>query len=361
MFARMMPLVPALLVFLAAAGQDTYAIVDVDAPDMMVGLAVTTTKTLLDAAAAMKLSVVTPDQLRAKMEVAKYAALVKCGGGVACVSQYASDLGTKKVVLGSLARNEKNYLLKLWLIDVEKGEVIADVDRQVLIAARRLQKDVEQAAPPLLRGEREARGTLKVTSNVANAQLTLNGESVSSPPYEVQLRPGKYEVKIEKTKYLSVTRFVSVEANQVTNEELKMLLVPGAIPDEALVAGGPTTVKNNGEGQPVRISIPTWVAGAATLVALGIATGFGAAASGGDKALVDGFNPTLNTYKGTRNDALSVQQNALAANVSFGVAGAAGIATVIFLILDLTHSSAPVQVAPTAGPTGAGVSLGGHF
>ena len=82
MFALMMTLVPALLVLAAAGVPDTYAIVDVDAPDMMVGLAVTTTKTLLDSAAAMKLSVVTPDQLRTKMDTAKYAALVKCGGDI---------------------------------------------------------------------------------------------------------------------------------------------------------------------------------------------------------------------------------------------------------------------------------------
>jgi len=355
-----MPLVPALLVILAAGDPETYAIVDVDAPDTMLGLSVQTTKTVLDAAAAMKLKVLTPEQVRGKLTDKEYVALIKCGGQVACVSQYASQLGANKFVLGSIGRNEKSYLLKLWLIDVSKAEVVADVDRQVLIAARRFQKDVEQAVPPLLRGEQEARGTLRLTTNVKNVQLTLNGESVGPAPYEVQLRPGKYEVKAERTKYLSVTRLVAVEANEKNEVAFNLLLIPGAIPDEEPVAGGPKKDVSSSAGGPIQISLKTWLAGGATLVALGIATGFGIATRSGDKTIIDGFDPVVGTYRATRQDALTVQSNALAANVAFGVAGVAGIATVVFAILDATSPS-PVQVAPTASASGAGLVIGGRF
>ncbi len=360
MFARMMPLVPALLVILAAAEQDTYAIVDVDAAPDMVGLGVQTTKTLVDAAAALKLNALTPEQVHAKLTDAQYTLLIKCGASPACVSQYASHIGTKKVVLGAVGRNEKNYLLKLWLIDVEKSEVVADVDRQVLIAARRFQKDVEQAAPPLLRGEKEARGTLSITTNVKNVQLSINGSPVGTTPYETQLRPGKYEVKVERTKYLSVTRFVAVEPNEKTEVPLKLLLIPGAMPDEEPAAVGAKT-NTGASGQPMQVTAKTFIAGGATLVAFGIATGFGIAARSGDKAITDGFDSVAGTYKATRQEALNVQSNALAANVAFGIGGAAAIATIVFVILDATSGPGEVQVAPTASTSGAGLVIGGRF
>ena len=357
----MMPLVPTLLVILAAADPDTLAIVDVDAPDTMLGLSVQVTKTVVEAATAMKLKMLTPEQVRGKLTDKEYVALIKCGGQPACVSQFTKELGATKLVLGSIGRNEKSYLLKLWLIDLNKLDVVADVDRQVLIAARRFQKDVEQAVPPLLRGEKEARGTLRVTTNVKNVQLTLNGENVGTTPYEVQLKPGKYEIKVERTKYLSVTRFVAVEANEKNEVALNLLLIPGAIPDEEPVAGGPRKDVSSTSGGPVQITAKTWVAGGATLIALGLATGFGIAARSGDKTITDGFDPVAGTYRSTRADALTVQSNALAANVAFGIAGAAGIATVIFVILDATSSPAPVQVAPTASASGAGLVIGGRF
>ncbi len=359
-----MPLVPALLAMVLAAEPDTYAIVDVDSPDMMIGLANQVTKVVLDSAAQLKLQVMTPEQVRSKVDEKQYPLLMKCGGQPTCVAKYIGATGAKKVVLGSLSRNEKSYVFKLWLIDLQKLDVVADVDRQVLIAARRLQRDVEQAAPALLRGEQEARGTLLVTTNVAKVELTLNGEAVGTAPYEVKLKPGKYEIKAERPKYLSVTRLVNVEANQKTEAELKLLLMPGAVPDDDSAPGAKVIDVNHpspaSSGGAVHLGAPTWVAGGATLIALGVASGFGIAARNGDKAITDSLSSSSNTYSATRKDALTVQSNALAANVAFGVAGAAGIATIIFLVLDVTHPSG-VEVAPTVSPSGAGVTVGGAF
>ncbi len=360
MFARMMTLVPALLVILAAAEQESVAIVDVDSPETMLGLSVQTTKTLVESAAALKMKAITPEAVRAKLEDKAYAALVKCAGQAACVSQYvtAKTLGAKRLVLGSLTRNEKNYLLKLWLIDLDTLEVVADVDRQVLIAARRLQRDVEQAAPPLLRGEKEAHGTLRITTNVKNAELSVNGDFVGSPPYEVQLKPGKYEVKLEKTKYLSVTRLLNVEANQKNETELKLLLIPGAAPDDEPVANAKKDAAGSG-GPGFHPSVTTWVAAGLAVASLGVGIGFGISASNGDKAITNTLDPATGAYGVTRKDALGVQQSALIANVAYGVAGTAAIATIVFAIIDVKNS--PVQVAPLVNGAGAGLAAGGRF
>jgi hypothetical protein len=69
----------------------------------------------------------------------------------------------------------------------------------------------------LLRGEREARGTLSLTVNLADAQVSVNGEFMGTPPLTLNLKPGKYEVKVERHKYLGIRRLLGVEANQETH------------------------------------------------------------------------------------------------------------------------------------------------
>lgn len=344
-----------LAVVLAAAPK--LAVVEVDAPDLMMGLGAQVTRALVAEAQAQKYDVIAPEALRTKLDARKYDALRKCGGNVACVAQELSGLGIQRAVVGKLGRDEKNYLLKLWLFDVENLAVIADVDRPILIAARRFQKDVEQAVPPLLRGEREARGTLIVESNLSDAQISLNGEFVGTPPISLTLRPGKYEVKVERTKYLPVTRLLAVEANQETRENIKLLLIPGQVPDSEVV---PKLAKKDDKpaAAPLVLSPLTWVLGGVAIAAGGTGLTFGLISRGQEETLRRGYDVDTQVYAGTRAQALEQNRNALVANVAFGVAGAAAVGAIISGIVDGTRT---VQVAPTASADGAGVTIGGRF
>ena len=346
------------LVTLVTAASPKIAIVDVDAPDLMMGLGAQVTRAIITEAQAQKLDVMLPDQLRAKMDARRYESLKKCGGKTACVAQELESLGVQRAVVGQLSRDEKNYLLKLWLIDVATLTVIADVDRPILIAARRFQKDVEQAVPPLLRGEREARGTLIVEVNLADAQILVNNEFVGTTPVKMSVKPGKYEVKVERKKYLPITRLVAVEANQEAKVELKLLLIPGQIPDSQIV---PALTRKPDEApvQTVQLSPLTWILGSATVVAAGTGLGFGLVARSQERALRDGYDSTTNVYLGTRAQALEQNRNALVADVAFGIAGAALIGTVISVVVDATHPV--VEVAPVVTPTAAGLTIGGTF
>lgn len=335
------------------------AILDVDAPDLMMGLGAQVTRALITEAQAQKLDPMLPEELRAKMDARRYEALKKCGGNVACASQELESLGVKRAVLGKLTRDERHYVLKLWLLDISGLSVIADVDRSILIAARRFQKDVEQAVPGLLRGEREARGTLVVEANLADAQLTLDGEPSGPPPLNLTLKPGKYEVKVERKKYLPITRLVAVEANQETRLKLKLLLIPGEIPDDQLVPAL-TRKKEGPEPQPLQLSALTWILGSATVVAAGTGLTFGLIARGQESALRAGYDSQTQVYQGTRAQALEQNRNALVANVAFGVAGAALVGTIVSGIID-GNRPPPVQLAPALSPTAAGLTLGGSF
>ena len=353
------PVILPVLVVVASvtAAGPKLAIIDVDAPELMMGLGAQVTRAIVTEAQAQKLDVMLPDQVREKMDARRYEALKKCGGRAACVAQELESLGVKRAVLGQLTRDERNYVLKLWLIDVPGMAVIADVDRSILIAARRFQKDVEQAVPPLLRGEREARGTLEVQVNLSDAQLTLNGEFAGTPPLKLTLKPGKYELKVERKKYLPITRLVAVEANQATRVELKLLLIPGQVADDQLI---PTLTKKPDEtAPPLQLSALTWLLGGASIAAGATGLTFGLIARSQERTLREGYDATNDLFQGTRAQALEQNRNAVVANVAFAVAGGALIGAVISGIVD--GNRAPVQLTPTVSPGAAGISLGGSF
>lgn len=347
----MITAVPALLTLLTVSAGETWAIADVDAPDVMMGLGAQVTRELLAEAEAQQLKALTPDQLRGMLPADRYAALKKCRDSSACVAQALSGTPVTRIVTGSLQRDERNYLLRLWHHDVKTGALVCDVDRAILIAARRFQKDVAQAIPPLLRGEREARGTLVVESNVANAQISVNGDFIGTPPATLTLKPGKYEVKVERNKYLPVTRLVAVEANQKTTEFVKLLLIPGQTPDEDTVPKLAATKAGQAEqGSALTLTAPTWISGGVTVAAGVSAAIFGALARSQASALLGGLDEATGVYQGTRGQALEQNRNALIANVSFVAMGVAALATAIFFVIDVLTDDRPAAPAsPTTG------------
>lgn len=336
------------------------AIAEVWAPDTLMALAGQVTRELQAEAERQKFTVVGPDELRKALGAKHYDELRKCGSSAPCVAQALDGQGFTRAVVGRFDRDERNYLLKLYFVDVKGLSVIADVDRSILIAARRFQKDLDEAIPRMLRGEKEARGTVTIESNIADAQISLNGEFVGNPGIKLTLKPGKYEVKIERKKYLPVTRLVGVEANVDAVETIQLLLKPGEFADIPKVASGSKQTDSSGPSAGVHFRPATWVVGAVSLVTAGLGLYFGLTARSQDQALLDGFKEATSVYAGTRKDALAAQQNALLANISFGVAGAALVTTVILAILDGVSQPA-VTVAPTVSPSGAGLTFGGQF
>jgi hypothetical protein len=343
---------------LAAAPRPTWAVVDVEAPDSMLGLAGQVTRAVLAAAADQKVAVLGPDELRARLAPRDWETLRRCAGKPPCVAQALEGQGVVRAVVGQLARDEKSYLLKLWLIDVPRLEVVADVDRAILIAARRFQADLAEAIPRLLQGQREARGTLVIESNLADAAVTVNGELKGPPPVSLTLRPGKYEVRLERSKHLPVTRLLAVEAGQETRERIALLLKPGEVLDPPVLPELAKRAVTPSVGV-FRVGVATWIFAGLTLVGAGGSLYFGLTERAQVQRLLDGYTAATATYAGTRQDALTAKQYALFTNISFAVGGAALVATVVSLLVDA--ASPRVAVLPLVGPGGAGLALEGRF
>lgn len=352
-------------VLLAAAPAPAPAliIVEVDSPSQMIGLAGQATRALQDAAKAMKRPVLTGEELRARLPAKDFTELVHCAGNTSCVQSALSSLGSQvgQVVTGQLGRDEKNYLLKLWLHDVPGLSVVTEVDRQILIASRRYTKDLNALVVPFLRGEKDLQGVLKLSSTVPGAEVFLNGELIGLTPLERKLTPAKYEVRVEKKKYLAVVRLIDVFPNKTTAEEIRMLLKPGEVADPDVALAKSKAPAPEAEGPGVRLSPGVWVAGGAAVAAGAVGLGFALKFRGEEKSLLGGYDPVAMTYQGTRALALQAQTDAIIADVAFAIAGAAAIVTAVLVVLDVTSTPPAVQVGPAVGSGAAGVVVGGSF
>jgi hypothetical protein len=281
-----MLLLPVLLM-ISSASPTKIAVVDLDAPDAMTGLSLQVSRQVSDAAGAQKLSVIGPEELRIKLDAKAYASLKKCAGQAVCVSQYLIGQGAKKAVTGAINRDEKNYLVKLWLFNLETGQVEASIDRSILIASRRLQKDIQEALPGFLRGEKESIGTVVVDSNVRDVQIFLNGEFVGVTPTTLRLKSGKYELKLDKKRYFPLQRFVDIDAAKPTTARFDMQLKPGELADKDDIPPLAAAVEKQ---TPFSLSAPTWIFAGITVGALATGAVFGALSSQRVQTLKGGYD-----------------------------------------------------------------------
>ncbi len=239
-----------LLAASAAAGQgSTLAVVELGSPQELSGIAARLTSEIA-AAAKGRYDVVEPREAAARLGPELLQKLRECKGNGACLSTYGAHLRTARAVVGSLERNDASYLVKLWLVDLESGAVVASVDRSVLIASRRLNADIAAAVPAFLQGKAEVQGKLAIQSNARGAAVVFDGEPVGTAPVTIEAKPGKHVLKVFADRYLPVERFVAVEAGRTEKMLVSLLLRPGALPPEKPgVAAGEMARASGGFGR----------------------------------------------------------------------------------------------------------------
>jgi hypothetical protein len=343
----------------AAAPGPGLAVVEVAAPPNMQGLATQMTVQILDAAKAQGLNVVPPEDIETFLGPKNTLALKQCGPSPGCVSARLADLPVNRAVVGTLSRDETHYLVHLWLISLTPPAYVAEVDRSILIASRRLQGDVSAALPGLLRGQQEAKGTLVLESSVPGAAVSVDGEPAGQTPLTRMLKPGKHELHVSHPGFYTVERLVSVEPGQTTRDVIRLVAMPGTEP----LALPPPPPEQPVASGGLRVSVAGWVALGAGLAAAGAGTWLAVASHNNQNELSAGYNPARNSYQGFRSQAVTGQNQATWANVCFGIAGA-GLVT--FGILTWVSSSAPASAPHAslgvgASPQGASLSLSGSF
>ena len=342
----------------AAPSGRRLAVVDLATPPTMVGLGFQLTQVVVDAAREQGYQLLQPGDLRKALGEDRYRELMGCGAVPACAgAKLAGFFTPDRAVLGTLRRDEKNYLVQLWLLDLKGGKVIAEVDRAILIASRRLVQDVTDAVPPLLRGEGERFGKLTITSPVKGAEVMLNGEPLGRTPVSTQLKPGRYEIQVTKKNHMAVQRLVDVNAGQTTVEEVRLILLPGMRAEpEAVASAG-----DKAGGEPT-LSLPwtAWLAFGTSAVAAGTGGYLGIQARVIEGRLQLGQDPVTGIYAGTRAEAVAGRNNAVAANVCYGVALAAAAGGVLLTVY-APPEAPPVKAGASIGPSGPVAAIQGSF
>ncbi len=189
-------------------------------------------------------------------------------------------------------------------------------------------EDVEQRVNEL----RSMLGSLEVTSEPVGAEIVLDEKETGKvTPYTLELGPGEYEVTLNAEGYAPLVKYVSLESSEqgilsvdfavegtpITSPADEMAMDEVKAEEDAMVEED----QDDGNGPPPVF----WVCAALTGVGLVSGTIFGVMALSDEKDFSD--NQT-----NAKRDA--GEREAIIADVSFGVAGAAAIAGTIIL---LTH------------------------
>jgi hypothetical protein len=346
------------LTTLTATAAPRVAVVEPATPSTLVALGTQVAQWVVQAAQAQGRGVMGPEELARTLGENVYAQLQACRGDPACIGALRLPLRADRLVVGSLDRDDQSYLVRLRLLEMPSGRVVAELDRAVRIATRRLGPEVRTALPSFLRGQAPRSGSLELSANVDGAQLEVDGAPAGVTPIRLSLSPGRHEISLEKSGYLAARRWVSVEAGKVTHEEVRLLRMPGVEDSNALPAA-PNSVTRASTTSRSPVPLGTYIAGGVAVAALGVGLGLGISSAQIERRLHASYDPATQVYGGTRADALTARGQALAANILFGAAGAAALTALGFLLFTPGPESAHALVE--VSPTGASVGVGGQF
>jgi hypothetical protein len=313
----------------------------------MTGLGAQVTQIIFRHGAAQNFLMLSPEEIRLKLGESAHREVLDCGLRAACLASRLQPLNVEFAAVGSLNRDDRSYLLKLWLVDLRALWITSAVDKPILIASRRFVRDVEAVVPSFLRGEQEPLGTLKLSANIEGAEVILDGESIGLAPVARQVKTGKHQVQLQKSGYLTIARLVTVEAGASPEEQFRLLREPGHedFPVVGIAAG------SAGDHGALRLPWTAWVAAGIGVAAAGTGVAFGLSARSIENNLRSGHDPGLNTYAGSRSDAQLGRRNAHLANALYAVAGASLLTgSVLIYLSNRSGAGSSAHLEASAGP-----------
>jgi TolB-like protein len=185
--------------------------------------------------------VVGPDAVEQRLGRTATAAFVSCGGDAPCLARAGARLGVDRVVAGWLRKAGDRYEVHLVLVDVATGERLGVLAREVPVASRTLRQVVLAAAPALLAGRADARGVLKVLSEVAEARVAIDDEPAGTTPLTRSVLPGRHKVQVTKDGFaLGDPVWIDVPAGHTVEHRPRLFELPAR---ERGAGASPTAVE----------------------------------------------------------------------------------------------------------------------
>ena len=183
------------------------------------------------------------------------------------------------------------------------------------------------------------KGTLRVESDPAGAAVEVDGKARGLTPLdELNLAPGKHQVRLQLKKHREATRQVAVEAGKAAALKVKLEPLAAPLPKPVLRPIKPP-VKKRGR-------LWTWVAAGSAVALAGLGMGFGLWAQSG----YDEYTEVATSGPRDRYDTLrdSVPMRATVSTISFATAGALAItAVVLFFVEPRGEAQKPARASVT--------------
>lgn len=194
---------------------------------------------------------------------------------------------------------------------------------------------------------------LTVSSNIAGADIWVDGNDTGmSTPADLSLSPGVHTVTLVRDGYVRADQ--SIRLSPAGRDTIRFTMMPEA--QAPVVAAAPPPAQEPVEEETGRHFGPGfWAATGVGIAALGAGIGLGVTAL----KKVDEYNKNPTTHGADQGDRI-----ALAADICYGVAGAAAVtALVVYFTSGRSGEAEPqaFQLAPSFARNGAGITARTRF
>jgi hypothetical protein len=252
-----------------------------------------------------------------------------CGNtSVACLQKIGQSLRADSLILVSARKAGSAVELTLRLFDVKTGGDSGGAKRalpadatargELLLEATRAMLGIKATRVPSV--VQEALGGLTISASVKDVEITFAGQPRGVTPLELRNLPvGSYDVEARRKGYIGWRGKAEVKADQVTRLEIEM--VQARRSEEA-----------PGFLESIRTS--TWVIAGAGLAGLIIGSGFAAHFKSTQNRFDELEGITLQEIRQLQDLKSTGERDALAANICFGIGGAALLTSVVLSYLD---------------------------
>ena len=230
-----------------------------------------------------------------------------------CAVQVGRMLGVEKMVTGNLTKLGQTYLISVQMTNVETGEIeqmasdrcaSCEVDQLldtiVTVASKLAGVPVAEREPAPPRPRAPEPGKISITSQPSKARILVNGQDQGTTPNLITgLKPGAYEVRVQKQGFLEFVQRVnvdpgaalSVDANMVAAQAAVISKAPPAAAPEPAPQVGPAKKKSKAGLIVLIVLLSVAVAGGGGYLAYSLASGGGDGGGGAATVTINGPLP----------------------------------------------------------------------
>jgi TolB-like protein len=240
-------------------------------------------------------------EFRGRLDLQSHRRTLGCLEDMACLGSAGVSLGVRRVVTGSVAARNGQFLLNLRLTNIENGQVEGRFFRLIEGGVADLVRAAQEGADTLFVPKIEP-GRIRVESQPAGARVMINDLYMGTTPVlSGSLLPGSHSVRVELER-----RFPWKASVQVR---------PG---DDLEIKLGPAQL-------PARRTWPAYVGFSSAGLSLTLA------AAGGAFGILSQIEPSGQTGEQAQRDLRARQRFATTANVFFAGAAVTAVASAVVL------------------------------